>query len=125
MSDDPLPEWLDGPMFHDWILKKAPHIIGDREGILGYTHSRSMMRWRSGERCHYSTADRLLTQLGLHLTEIPEEIWRWARHEEKEKGLAHFRNGKSVKQVAAWFGIRKSTATKWKIEADRHKKDAA
>ena len=131
MSEDeepiePMPEWLDGPDLYEWILKRCPYIKGDREGILGYTHSRSMVRWRSGERAHYATADRLLTLLGLHISEIPDEIWRWAKRRKKEKGLEHLRNGKSVKQVAQWVGARESTVYNWKAELDgRTKKDAA
>jgi len=116
-----LPEWLDGPLLFEFVMKRAPHIVGNRQGVLGETMSRTMARWRSGERAHYATADRVLTKLGLHLSEIPDEFWRWTKSEKKERGLRHLRNGKTPKQVSAWTGVSQVTVRKWQTEVNKEK----
>jgi hypothetical protein len=116
-----LPKWLDGPMLFDFVMKKAPQLVGQREGVLGETLSRTMSRWRSGEHAHYATADRLLTQLGIHLSEVPEEMWRWSRSDKKHLGIKHLKNGHSKKQVAEWMGVAKRTVETWQTEISEDK----
>jgi hypothetical protein len=59
----------------------------EREGVdlrcLGPTTRRSMTRWRDGQQVSFWKVDELLTRLGRHVWELPDEVW-----------LAHYCNGR-------------------------------
>lgn len=79
----------DGPKLVKWLASREI----DRD-ILSDTQERAMRRWRDGENALVLTVDELLVDLGLHLSEVPDEIWRertevtYSRRDIQEKPCA-------------------------------------
>lgn len=77
-------EWLDGPKFAEWLEHVAPVAIARARRKNGlrledertYANlGRLLLRWASGPAVSVYTADYYMTFLGLHLHQIPEEIF--------------------------------------------------
>lgn len=69
--------YADGPTlagFLDRLLERR----AEDPGMYGDTVTRTLYAWRRGERrrAHFSTVDGLLVRLGLHPSELPQEVWR-------------------------------------------------
>jgi hypothetical protein len=67
---------LDAPRFAEWFLEQVPY---ER---LTHSEQRSIRAWRT-ERSSYvraGTADRWLMEYGLHLDDIPDELWIMPKH---------------------------------------------
>ncbi len=64
-------DWLSGPGLYSWLLQNGLDHI---ELQLGY-HARMARHWRDGGTAHVYSADAVLCKLGLHLSEIPDELW--------------------------------------------------
>lgn len=69
---EPTPErvFLDGPQLAEWIRGH----YDDLTAQLGKDLKRVQM-WEKGSPAELGTADRILTQLGGHLIELPPEVW--------------------------------------------------
>ena len=68
-------EYLDGPGFVAWVLRRRPDLDGAVQTILGKAQGRNFSRWRKGDRVSLDQADRLCCDLYLHINEIPDELW--------------------------------------------------
>lgn len=68
---EPLPKWIDGPKLLAWVQEHG------LENTLQYGEgwARRMNEWKRGAVTSVHTADRLLTQMGLHLSELPDDFW--------------------------------------------------
>jgi hypothetical protein len=63
--------WLDGPGLVHWL---ESHGLDNPEIQLGF-HARAIRHWRAGCKASVYVADRVLIKLGLHLSEIPDDLW--------------------------------------------------
>jgi len=72
--DDSL-EYLDGPGFVEWVMRRRPDLDGKLRVILGDSQARNFGRWRHGDKVSLQQADRLCCDLYLHINEIPDELW--------------------------------------------------
>jgi len=60
--------WLDGPMVIRWLKSQQLHpITGDRR------IEEALHRWRKGGRASFRLVDELLTRLGRHVSEVPDD----------------------------------------------------
>lgn len=65
------PQWLDGPRLVCWLEGKGLFSMQLQVGGL----ARRVSDWKKGTTANVFTADRVLTRLGLHISEIPDELW--------------------------------------------------
>jgi hypothetical protein len=64
------PDWYDGPKLAEWICAK---------GVLDELHYRSpswraVNRWKNGSAASVYAVDRVLCEVGMHISEIPDEF---------------------------------------------------
>jgi hypothetical protein len=115
------PEWLDGPRFVTWLEGQEEHLENWR---VGSTFGRRLTSWRSGAAASVWAVDRILTQLGLHLSLIPEDLWLQESHlRNKEKGR-HPRvarelacrlrgEGLTIARISRTVGVSERTVQEW------------
>lgn len=119
---------LNGPMFVDWLYRQCPDLDGAATVILGASATRRIRDWRLGT-CPdaYDIPDRLCVALGLHLDEIPDEIWITSRPMkrtrkrqpwEKRKALEMLREGWLPTEVAREMGVTARAVQYWREHAD-------
>ena len=65
--------WLDGPAFMEWVF--THYSRGELRAMFGEGRLRRTRDWQNGGKVHYGAADRFLTVIGMHLSEVPEEVW--------------------------------------------------
>lgn len=70
-ADPETAEWLDGPMLVEW-LEKMGFVL--TQNAIGW-HHKPVRKWRNGSRAQVYAVDRLLSKLGVHLSELPHECW--------------------------------------------------
>ena len=115
-------EYLDGPGLYAWLNERGCDLSAK---VLNF-HSREVRRWRSGTAATVWSADQVLTQLGLHLTEIPDDLWRDSPYKNnggkridpriRRAALIGIRRGDTVHHVAQRFAIDGSTVRRWMKE---------
>lgn len=123
-------DWLDGPKFVAWL-----------EGATGFTaepHGASVKRrvtdWKAGAPVSIWKADDLLTHLGLHLSQVPDELWIDGRHRreavaKKPRPLYPTKlrtevvkrrlSGVALKRLTLETGISEGTIKRWTRESRR------
>lgn len=57
-------QWLDGPAFLAWLEAEGAKPPSERR-----------RRWAAGGRVSTKSADQYLTETGLHLSLVPDEVW--------------------------------------------------
>ena len=60
----------DGPGLVAWLRERG---VEDVE--LGASGARTLLRWASGRYADFFAVDAMLTRLGLHAMDVPEELW--------------------------------------------------
>lgn len=65
-------DWLDGPRFYAWLRENGLTAL-DRQ--LGHS-ARRVRDWRDGAVANVYAADRVLVKVGLHLNDVPEDLYR-------------------------------------------------
>ena len=81
MTDWSNADYADGPLAAEWFATHVPY----------WPHStlaRRISYWRSGERANIHTLDRYLTEFHLHLSDLPDEVWRRCTSSRERTGLA-------------------------------------
>lgn len=66
-------EWLDGPGVVEWLEAKGmrPYVFWR-----SWADKRAWARWKQGGLASVWVLDRILTQEGLELVDVPEHLWR-------------------------------------------------
>lgn len=122
-------DWIDGPGLRAWLLHMVPHHHWPRIDADNPTLTRALNRWGAGGLANWRTADRHLTWLGLHLSEVPDELWRHDRRaqprteyaiEARRQAYVAADQGLSLADMAEVFGVSRETARRWKQEAVTH-----
>lgn len=110
-------EWLNGPGFVRWLEEHC------NVSQLEDNRQRTLRHYRAGAQASLASADRILTALGRHLNELPDELWdsnrRNARkpHAVKVSALRALADGTPVGQVAREAGVSTSTIRYWRKRA--------
>ncbi len=60
----------DGPALYRWLEVRGEL---DRARFVG---QRAILRWERGGQAKFEAVDRVLTALGRHVSELPDDIWR-------------------------------------------------
>ena len=98
-------DWLDGPRFVGWLELHAPEACELAAAANGYgrTHrgmhsnlGRGLARWRQGAAVSVYSADLYLTEIGLHLSLLPDDLYR-----EKGPGVGHRPPETYIRDLAA------------------------
>jgi len=107
-------EWLDGPRFTDWLLENG---LNSPAVQLDSRLERAFGRWRAGAKASVWIADAMLVALGLHLSELPDDLWveepnggagrltEWA----KAEILGRLHASEPVRQIAHQLGCSPGT----------------
>lgn len=67
--------WIDGPQFVGWLEQTVRGLVPTAE--LGEDLARRLRQWAEpGRVADVYLADRILTRLGHHLSEVPPEFFR-------------------------------------------------
>jgi hypothetical protein len=62
--------WISGPKFAAWLRERK---VENKE--LPVSRSSQLGQWERGENISVWRADRVLTHLGYHLWQLPEDVW--------------------------------------------------
>lgn len=115
-----LADWIDGPGFCKW-LKEDMGItnLESRSASL----ARRVRDWEKGDTmANAYTVDYWLMKVGLHLSMVPDHLWRHenrqTEHRERQahlraKAVARLRECNDRQQVAEEFGISTHTLKAW------------
>jgi DNA-binding NarL/FixJ family response regulator len=105
-------EWLDGPQLVDWLEQHGMETASPH----GYSTERAVQRWKKGGRANVYAADQVLTQVGCHLHELPEEMWIDAplrgpkiSGKTREEMLRRLEAGEKIKPLAKELSLSPST----------------
>lgn len=117
-------EWLDGPALAAWLRDNG---LDHPTYQLGHTLERAVSRWRDGARAYVFVVDAVLTKLGLHLSEIPDELWTDAPQGgasrldsvKRAELLARLAEGEPVKAIARKVGCSSGTVRHYRGKQDR------
>src|SRR5689334_2345845 len=63
--------WADGAAFLAWTDSLGIRIIP-----LANSWKRKLERWRAGAQANFYDIDAVVTTLGLHVSQVPSEIWQ-------------------------------------------------
>ena len=108
---------LDGPNFVKWLTANADL------ASLPDNRRRALRRYRVGDVATVASADRVLTDLGLHLTDLPEDLWRRDNRgspyppELCVEAVKRARGGELHRFVASSLAVDRSTVSRWVREA--------
>lgn len=64
----------DGPKVAAWFMREFPELLAENEGRGAL--ARRVRDWRKGAHAEFYTIDRYVTKLGLHVSCVPEDVWR-------------------------------------------------
>jgi hypothetical protein len=112
--------WIDGSRLVDWLQERGAQLT--RPALGG--HERAIRHWREGKACSVYQADRVLTRLGFHLHELPDDFWldgpphleSYSAQVKRQAVLRVTVGSEAVKQVARSLGCDPKTVRNW-IEA--------
>jgi hypothetical protein len=109
--------WLDGNRLVEWLEANGHSLTKPIVGPLEC----SIRRWRGGAKCSVYQADRLLTKLGVHLHEVPDDLWvdlaptheRYPRQVKQEAVRRVTVRDEPLKAVARSLGCDPKTVRNW------------
>lgn len=111
----------DGPTVYAWLIARIPL----RSRLLKDDSLSKIARsWRqpcngSKERLvAVEILDRWLTPVGIHLSELPDECWRWTpprivRRDECEAVCSEWLDGTPARVLARRYGVDRATVAAW------------
>ncbi len=116
-------EWLDGPGLAAWLGERIP-----LDGLAAHHESmyRAILRWRNGDQACVYTVDDLLVRLGIHLSEVPEELFvsttrRRAyplSEQTRTEALRLYTEGVGPGEIGRRLGIGSGTVSGWARRAN-------
>lgn len=120
--------YLDGPKFHAWLYEVCPELDGLSSSLLSANDIRRIFDFKNGTCPEaYKVPDRICVALGLHLDDIPDEVWRTvpprrkvvrrsrnATPWEKRKALEMLEEGYFPLEIAKQLDVTPRTVVIWK-----------
>ncbi|MQA76051.1 MAG: hypothetical protein GEU88_17245 [Solirubrobacterales bacterium] len=119
-AEAPPPRWLEGPGLCEWLERSGAVLRPDVE--LDANMARNWRRWEAGGHADVYTVDRLLCGRGVHLSEVPDELWRTRRPyrrrrrvaaRERERAARRHLAGAPARQVAGELGVSERAVRNW------------
>jgi DNA-binding NarL/FixJ family response regulator len=111
--------WLDGRGFTYWLDSRRP----ERLGLLGESTERRLRNARAlSGQLSVHTVDRIVTTLGLHLSDVPDEVWVERRPrrfhppvppEERERAVRLRLSGTPATEIARTLGVSDRAVRSW------------
>lgn len=125
-------EWIDGEALFDWLENERGVTISGLE-LFHPTLARRARYWKDGGNAHYATVDRFLIALDLHLTDLPDEVWRETQRKKHPRHLtAEVREevlqraeSEPKKALAREYGICAKTIRNWQRRSANQESRAA
>ena len=124
---------INGPKLAAWLRERdrLPISMSDghgerRRGDPVESLFRRVDSWANGSQADLESADRWLTFLGLHISELPDDFWEEKRkrkksknysREEKAEVLRLIQGGATPAHVARDRGISAKTVWSWRSKA--------
>lgn len=114
-------DWIDGPKLVAWLklrgFQARPHFVK-------YAHR--IEHWQKGGRANVYTVDDLLTRLGYHLSELPEDFWtappRYGNEtspEVQDEIARRAVEGEPVRKISAELSVGRKTVERYAKAAVR------
>jgi hypothetical protein len=118
-------DYLDGPKFVAWLESTNPDFTRD---MFGPSTQRRLRSWCQGHAASVWSVDELLTGIGLHISQIPEDAWlpgyprrvtlRKSRSRvfstaTKEWVIKRLAEGITFQQIANEVGASERTVRRW------------
>lgn len=115
--------WLSGRKVWEWLDQRV-----DMRDVQMY-HPLAMdtiRKWRNGSTAEIYTVDRVLTKLGLHISELPDDIGcdapqarksRYYSRELKREAVKRYAKGEMVTKIADDMNISASVIYSWRRQA--------
>ena len=66
-------QWADGPKVAAWVDEHCPERTPERR--YGMATERRLREWRMGAAAQVWAIDRMLTEMGRHMWELPDDVW--------------------------------------------------
>lgn len=121
MSDG---EWLHGPALVEWLEE---HGLESPHTQLAATLARRVHAWRNGSMANVYTVDECLVMLGLHLIELPDDLWDLERsglrlggrggsrftEDQREDAARRYLRGESSRAIARELGTGRRNVRAW------------
>lgn len=112
---------LDGPGVYEWMVDAKVVTEGQMKTQFGSSRARRLNAWRGGDAATAPVVDEMLCGKGIHLSEIPEELWltgeqkRASRQapEVREAGARRYRAGESAQALASEYGVTAHSIRNW------------
>jgi DNA-binding CsgD family transcriptional regulator len=86
-------EWLDGPGFVEWLESNG---LTNVKAQMGRSYEKRIRDWKRGAMASIHTADAVLIRLGLHLSGVPDDLWRVGR---RGKSISECTRTEAVRRV--------------------------
>lgn len=112
---------LDGPGVFEWMVDAKVVTEGQMKTQFGSSRARRLNAWRGGDAATAAVVDEMLCGKGIHLSEIPDELWlsedrkRASRQapEIREAGARRYRAGESAQALASEYGVTAHSIRNW------------
>lgn len=104
--------WLDGPRLAAWLRARG---VRNKDIDAGGS---TLSKWASGQAVREDTADHYLVRLGLHLSQLPDDIWVTGPHKNpvRYQAVQDYMAGDTALLVAARYGVARQTVYRWAAE---------
>jgi len=108
-----------GPKFYEWLIHTDANL---EDANLGPAFARAIDRWKDGDNATLGKVDELCVRVGLHLSQVPEEIWmdrpprkkfRCSTPETRSEAIARVLAGESNREVAESIGCTPRAVANW------------
>lgn len=118
-------QWLKGPPLVAWL--ETQRRLSYVDGPLSSSNMRRICSWRAGGHADVTAVDMILTKLGLHLHDVPEETISRA----SQRGYHHvdevvrrevietYLSGETARKVGKRFGVHECTVRRWVAESKK------
>lgn len=120
----------DGPTVYRWLCERLPIRGNALKGDPLADTARSWGCCNQGAKVRLvavEVIDRWLTPVGIHLSELPDECWRWTpsrvnRREACEAVCSEWLDGTPARELARRYRVNRATVAEW-IRDLRHLRD--
>ena len=108
-----------GPKLYEWLIHTDANL---EDANVGPAFARAIDRWKEGDNATLGKVDELCVHVGLHLSQVPEEIWiarpprKGSRHstpQTRKEAVERVLAGETNRQVAESIGCTPRAVANW------------